>query len=285
MRRFGRLGLVCVIALAACSSGSSSSSSTTTTSPAALVPSGTPVGSLSLSGDAGLTGPATGVSIRCGFPDLQGPSIAILATAYDASTSLRIGIRAAKVTVRLFSTATDGQYHERAFEGTAVTDFDAAKGAKIESNLSEVKATASSTPGALGAITAIKASIECNAQKPGTSSLTLTGETAEGSLSAAKLDSVRVECNQDALGNEVVVLGILTIGSTKAFVSVGLRVDGLELIETFEAFDAQRRYQAPAGAASPTATGGHANGDVVEQNATPSHTLHVEGDVVCGSPT
>jgi hypothetical protein len=228
-------------------------------------------------------GAASNVSIRCGFPSLKGISIAVLGKAYDATTDVRLSVRVDTVSVQL-SSGSGADYHERAFVGTGVSGFDAAKGAQLDSPLSETPATTGTTPGGVPAITSIKGSIDCHDQKPGTSTLTMTGDTPEGRLDAATLDSARVECNTDAVGNEVSVVGLVTIGSAKVFLSIGLRVDGLGVTEVLDS-GTVHQYQAPAGSAVPTPTGGHANGDAVEQNATPPHTIHVEGDVTCGSPT
>lgn len=288
--------LASILAMSACSdSEPASKPSPSASSSAAPVPHGTPIVELSLSGDAALTGKAADLSVRCDFPDLEGESIAVLGKAFDGETSVRLGVFAGKVTVRLFGTSTGGSYVQRDFEGTDVSGFDVTEGATIDSSLTEtVEPTASASSGSLGAVTSVKGTIQCNDQDPGTSGLTLTGDTAEGTLNRATLDHARVECNQDPAGNEVVVLGLLTVGSTKAFVSVGLRADGLSVIETFE-LGAQRRYRAPPGSATATSTGGHASGDAVEQflevgsplfeSATPPHAIHVEGDVTCGSPT
>jgi hypothetical protein len=290
MRRLTWLGWACVLAataaVAACSGSSSSSgtsSTTTTTSdPGALVPAGTPIGHLTLTGDAGSTGPMGDVSIRCGFPNLQGISIAMLGQAYDATTHVRVSVRAGNITMQL-STGTGTDYHERAFAGSGVTGFDAGKGATIDSPMTETAATSGTTKGTVPAITSVDGSIDCHDQNPGSSTLTLTGDTAEGVLAAAALSDARVECNTDSVGNEAVVSGILTIGSTKAFASIGLRVDGLSLQLLLES-GTRHDYVAPAGAATPTPTGGHASGDAVEQTTTAPRTVHVEGDVTCGSP-
>jgi hypothetical protein len=282
--RVSRLGEVCIVVLvlAACSGSSSSSGTTTTATSAAFpVPGTAAIGTVSLTGDPAVSGLAGDVSIRCGFPNLKGVSIAVLGKAYDTTTDMRIAVRANNITVQL-STGTGTDFHERAFEGTGVTEFDPAKGAQIDSPLNETLATAGTTGGAVPAITSIKGSVDCRGQKPGASTLTLTGATAEGQLTAATLDNVRVECNTDSLGNEVSVVGIATIGSVKAFMSIGLRVDGTSISELTES-GAARQYQAPAGSAAPTPTGGHASGDAVEQKVAPPHVIHVEGDVTCGS--
>ena len=271
MQRVGRrvlagIVLVSALALGACSDSKSASdpaSSAPNASASGAV--GTPTATLTLTGDAGLTGAAGDLSVRCDFPDLDGESIALLGKAYDGETSVRIGVFAGKVTVRLFGTGTGGAYVQRDFEGAGVSGFDANEGATIDSSLTEtVDPTASESPGSLGAVTSVKGSIQCNDQDPGTSGLTLTGDTAEGTLNGATLEHTRVECNQDPGGNEVVVLGILSVGSTKAFASVGLRTDGLSVIQTFDSGD-QRRYQGSPGSATATSTGGHASGDAVEQ--------------------
>jgi hypothetical protein len=285
MRRLRWVGLVCLVVAAACSDGynSSSSSSTSTSSSGAVGPNGKSIGNLSLTGDGGLSGAASGISVRCDFPDLAGESIAVLGTAYDTSTSLQVRVLGGRVTVRLFA-GSGADFHERAFEGTGVTGFDVAKGAQIDSQLIESAATGGATPGPVGAVTAIKGSLDCGDQQPGSSAVTLTGDTPEGALAGATLAHARVECNQDSVGNEAVALGIVDVGSTKVFVTVELRADGLGVTETLES-GVQHHFQAPGGAATVTSTGAHASGDAVEQGASHPHTIHVVGDVTCGTPT
>jgi hypothetical protein len=276
---------VVVVALAACSdSGSSDKPVSSGSSSSGPVVAEKPAASISLTGDGGLNGAVTDVSVRCDFPDLDGDSIAVLGKAYDPATSVLVAVFGTKVTVRLFGTGSDGGYVQRDFEGTGVTDFDVRTGATIDSSLKEVAASNQSvSSGALGAVSSVKGSLQCNGQQPGTSELTLTGETVEGAVNGAKLEHARVECNRDAAGDEAVVLGLLTVGSVQAFVSIGLRTDGVSVSETLDT-GRQHRYQGPPGSATPTPTGGHANGDAVEQGATPPHTLHVAGEATCGTP-
>ncbi len=83
---------------------------------------GTPFGSLTLTGEGALSGPAS-VSIRCDFPELDGQTITVLGTTADGTTQLIVDIGSAKVRVRLYAgTATD--YHERVFEGPGIVEFD-----------------------------------------------------------------------------------------------------------------------------------------------------------------
>lgn len=286
MRLRGACGaaIICVLALTACSdsgpatngSGGSSSSNL-----AALVPPGTPFGQLSLVGDGTLTGPASGVSIRCDFPELDGQTITVLGVANDTTSQLIVDIGSAKVRVRVYS-GSGADYHERVFEGPGIVEFNGSTGAKVESELTEATPTRGNTPGTIGAVAAIKGSFDCNGQKPGSSTITLTGDTAEGRLDGATLERALVECNTDSLGNEAIVLGVVTVGTAKLLVSVELRVDGVGVSETLPS-GAMHKYRAPLGTATITTADAHVAADAVEQDATPAHTLHVEGDATCGS--
>jgi hypothetical protein len=275
-----------VLVLGACSNGSDSSDTTvtpprsTTTTTEARPASEPPTASIELTGDAGLSGAAGNPSVRCNFPDLEGLSIAVLAEAPDASTLIRVRLLPEKVTVVL-SSGSGADYHERSFEGTGVTTFDAAQGAAFDSELTETAAAAGATPGDLGALTSIEGTVACGDQTPGTSTVTITGDTAEGSLNAAVLDPVRVECTGSPDGDEVVVLGLVTVGSTRALVKIGLSSDGsIALDETLA--NGSHSFRAP-GSWTSTSDGGEVRADVVEQEATPARTLHVEGEVSCGS--
>ena len=202
----------------------------------------------------------------------------------DSTVLARVAVQPGQVTVFVGSgSGTD--YHERAFEGTGVTAFDAAKGASVDSTLTETTATAGTTKGDVGAITRIKGSVECGDQTPGTSTVTFSGETAEGPLAAAVLDPVRVECDASPQGDELAASGIVPVGSTQALISLGLTSDGSVTVD-LSVPGGSHRYLA-AGTSSVTSTGAHVEADVVEadvveQAAVPARTLHVEGDLTCG---
>ncbi|MEY2433423.1 MAG: hypothetical protein QOC92_3148 [Acidimicrobiaceae bacterium] len=273
--------LATLLLLVACTDGASPSGSTKSSSvPSSASTEPAATAQFAFTSDNGLAGAASNLTVRCGFPDFAGPSIAVLARAPDAAVQFRVGITAGKVSVRLGS-GSGADYHERAFEGPGVKGFDSTGGAQIDSLLTDAAASPGSTTGALGAVTSIKGSVDCVGQDPGSSTITVTGETAEGPLIAARLEQVRAECFNP--GDEVVVLGILNLGFTKAFVEYGLRPDGIDVVETLQA-GGEHRYHSPAGTATLTGQGAHASGDAVEQDAAPPHTLHVEGDAVCGTP-
>jgi hypothetical protein len=243
-------------------------------------PSASPRASITFTGDAGLTGAGSDPTVRCNFPVLEGMSIAVLAKPPNSTVLARVGLQSGKVKVFVGS-GSGPDYHERAFEGTGVTSFDAGKGAMIDSTLTEIAATAGSTKGTVGALTAIRGSVECGDQTAGTSTVTITGSTAEGALVAAVLDPVRVECDASPDGDEVASSGLVRVGSTRALVAIGLSSDGaVSVDETLPS--GLHRYRA-GGSSTITSTGAHVRADVVEQGvATPAHTLHVEGDLSCG---
>lgn len=204
----------------------------------------------------------------------------MLARLTDSTLQARIGLRSGKVKVFVDS-GSGSDFHERVFEGTGVTSFDAAKRAVVDSTLTETAAAPGSTKGNLGAITAIKGSVECGDQTPGTSTVAITGSTAEGALNAAVLDPVRVECDASPGGNEVYASGLVTVGSTKALVAIGLTSDGAVTVD--EVLPSGRHRYTSAASSKVTPTGAHVGAKVVEQEAASApHTLDVEGDVTCG---
>ena len=130
-------------------------------------------------------------------------------------------------------------------------------------------------------LAAIKGTIDCGDQTPGSSTVTIAGDTAEGALTAAPLDPVRVECDASPQGTEISASGLTSAGATKVLVSIGLTSDGAVTVDVI-APSASHRYVA-TGTATITATGGHVRADVVEQKAPPpARTLHAEGDLTCG---
>jgi hypothetical protein len=278
------LGLAIITAVGACSSSSKSSSpaSTTGSPPTSTTVPGPvePSAKIELDGPVGLAGPASEQGVRCNFPDLDGVGIAVLAVPPDGTSLARIALRPGRVKV-IVGTGDGPDYHERAFEGAGVTSIDPARHAVVDSTLTETAATTGSTKGSIGVLTSIKGSVECGDQTPGTSTVSLTGTTREGTLVSAVLDPVRVECDPTADGDELAASGLVQIGATKALVSIGLTSDGAVTVD--EALPSGSHRYVSAGTATVTSTGAHVRADVVEQNAPPpAHRLHVEGDFTCG---
>jgi hypothetical protein len=285
MTNVGRLvGLCLVVVIPACTSGGSKSASPTTAPSAATTasaPSPDRVASVTFTGDAVLSGAVGDTSVRCNFPSLDGLSIAVLGQPGDATSLARIALLANKVRV-IVSLGDGPDYHERTFEGTRVSSFDATKGAQVDSPLKEVVPPDGSRPGRVGMVTAIKGTVACGDQTPGSSTVTFTGATPSGNATAAKLDPARVECYVSPHGDEVVASGIATIGTTRTLIGLGLQSDGS--ISVDETLPTTTRHYFADGTATVTASGGTVRADVVEQGVVSSgaHRLHVEGDLVCG---
>jgi hypothetical protein len=258
--------LAALLFVGACSDdGSSADKSSSSAASATSAPVGANA-QITLEGDPALTAAFAKPDVRCGFPDVDGTSIALLST--PEGLVFRIRVQDGKVTVLV----SDADNHERDFSGTGVTGFDAAMGAEIDSPLAEATAATAATggPGEIGTLTAIKGSVDCAGQSPGTSTITLNG---------IPLEDPRVECNVE--GAEVIVVGIADTGAGRAFVDIGLRLEGVDLRLTEGSTVSS--YLGPAGSATLTTTGATVAGDALAQGGTPPGTVHVEGDVVCGT--
>ena len=285
MTRIGRYAALCALVIAACGGSSSSSGTTTTTT---NVPKGPPTAALNVTGDAGLSGDMTKTSVSCDNPGFDGNEISLSGVPAGqtdpAGPSFFMFVSAGSVLVRV-STGSGADFKVREFTGSGVTGFNAATGAKLDSPLAETTAIGPDK-GTLGAVSAIKGSIDCGNFTAGTSAVKLTGDTADGAVNGT-FDPVLVTCTTSPggnfPGNYVIVRGITNVGSKKAMFFVTTQPDGtLVLFETLQP-SGQHQYMGPAGSGSPRTDGVTIKGDAVEQNATPPHTIHVEGDAKCGS--
>ncbi|MEY2452367.1 MAG: hypothetical protein QOD92_1941 [Acidimicrobiaceae bacterium] len=230
-----------------------------------------------MEGDAGVAGVALNTGVRCNVPRAEGQAIVVLGEASVPGTAFIIEFRAGKVTVQAYG-GSGSDYHERHFEGTGVVGFDAANGVDVEASLASVALAPGKTPGTIGTINSIKGSVDCGKQTAGTATVTITGATAEGTFDNATLDPVLVECSSDGQGNEAFVTAVAMLGSVKAEIGLGLSSGGAVDMTV----SGGHHYTAP-GTTAITATGAHVNADVVEQEVSSPHTLHVEGDVACGT--
>jgi len=274
MQRRGWLVLAAVVLVGACTDDSGSSSGQESASSASS--SAGASANVEVEGDAALIAAFTQPDVRCSFPDVAGPSIALLSSE-SSDLVFRIKVQQGKVTVLVSDSATPTP-HERDFSGSGVTTFDSTTGAHIDSTLTEVPSGAD--PGDIGQLTAIKAAVDCAGQDPGTSTVTLTGDTPKGPLANAALETARVECYP--AGNEVTVVGVVTINGTKEFIDLGLRPDGISVNKS--GANGKNNYVAGPGTATVTDTGASASGDATGQGAAAPHVLHVEGDATCGTP-
>jgi len=223
----------------------------------------------------------TNAGIRCDFPASDGQmQITVLGQPSDPNLSVYLFVEAGKVTVR-YDSGSGSTYVERDFSGTGVTNFDAAKGAQIDTQLSEVATT--QAHGNLGGLTSISGTTDCGNQLPGSSTLTFSGATLKGTISGG-LNPVNVECVTGTTnGSSVSVVGLVQVGSAPTYFIMSVSPG------TFTAYPVGGGFfrKASTATATLTATGAHIDGDAVEQLAAgataAAHTIHVSGDVVCGT--
>lgn len=282
---------VAVVALAivasSCSSGHdrvSSPSSSGRPAPSSAPPSSAPelaTASLTFRGDDGFAGPVEHAEVTCSFPAVGGLQISVFASAAGSSFSYRIGVVAEKVIVQ--ADTASGTFHERNFEGRGVSGFDARRGARLDTELTDAPPSPGVTPGSIGRVTGVTGTITCGDQKPGSSTLTVSGDTAAGRYDRSPLDPVVVECY--FADTQITAIGVALAGGKRLLMMVSFGPDGLSVEEALGS--AGQRNYAPAPGSAPAAfeaDGGRANGDVVERDQAHPHTLHIEGAVRCGAP-
>jgi hypothetical protein len=242
---------------------------------------------LTFVGAGGLAGLAPTTQISCDSPNLDGSaSIFVLAQPSDPTVLFNMQVAKGKISVGVFS-GSGTTFLGRSFEGTGVTGFNAAKGAQINTTLTETTANnPGENPGTLGAIMSIKGSINCGNETAGTSTVTFSGTTADGAVKS-KAQPFRVECDTASFGNSVIFPGVVKVGKTKAFFFTTFTPDSINIFETIAGSPPiARQYQVKAaGVSTLSATGATVTGDVVEQSPTSgvAHTLHLTGKVTCGS--
>jgi hypothetical protein len=137
-------------------------------------------------------------------------------------------------------------------------------------------------PGEIGTLTAVRGSIACGDQTPGSSTVTVTGDNPQGRYNASPLDPALVECY--FADDQVTVIGIADVGRARTLLMVSLGPNGLLNVEEVAKEATPRYYASETSTATLTSTGGRLNGDVVERDTSAPHTLHIEGTVTCGTP-
>lgn len=203
--------------------------------------------------------------------------INVLARPVDPNLSVYINVSAGQVTVR-YDSGAGSTYVERDFTGTGVTNFDPARGATIDTKLKEV--TTTGAHGKLGILTALKGTIDCGGQLPGTSTLTLTGPTSKGNV-AGGLSPVNVSCVNASTAPYVSVLGIISIDGTPILAIISVSAGTATVFLPDHGF-----FKSTATAvATRTQTGAHVDADLLMQNpaaGATATTIHMTGDAVCG---
>jgi hypothetical protein len=170
----------------------------------------------------------------------------------------------------------------RSFEGSGVTGFDAAKGATLDSPLTENTDPASAI-GDLGELTSFSGTIDCGNQQPGSATIQVSGESAQGTLDGT-LTQVQVSCTQTSTSLFVIVGGMTTIGTTPAVMFV---TGSNGFLQASVATKAGGSFYTKQDSSFVTlrSDGAHMEGDLPEAvaaGATP-HMIYVAGDATCGT--
>jgi hypothetical protein len=234
-----------------------------------------------ITGTAGLTGPVTPTDITCDQPGFDGPSISVLGKAGASGPQVVLFISAGHVEARV-GTGSAATLKLRTFVGSGVTGFDAATGATLDTQLTEItdKATA---VGDLGALNSISGSIDCGNQQPGTSAIVLSGESALGPIGAT-FTGAHVTCRVIGPATYVTLEELGTAGTTPVLVFVNASADRLQVAMETKTVASIYSNKAP-GLVTFTPGGVTVTGDLTETvktGATP-HVLHVAGDATCGT--
>jgi hypothetical protein len=238
-----------------------------------------------VTGDPALATVQGTVSVQCNFPTVNGSVIILTKLASPNGLAIRVTLSPGTMAVR-YASGSGKTYLDREFTGTGVTGFDAATGAQFDATL--VTAPYDGATGTLGPIETIKGSVDCGTQTAGTSTLTLSGATAEGQLNGVVLNPVRVECSTISGNNYVSAVGVATVGTTPTLFFVSGNPTGFTVAQEPQTGTAVFYVNKVATAASVTATGMHVSGEATESLAAGStakpHTVAVTGDATCGTP-
>ena len=292
----GRPGLRCLrpigivlagaLLVGACSGAAAtpleSASPTPEGSPTATPVKGPPAAQLAFSGDPALSSLPDMVSIKCNYPTLGGSVIILSEQAGAGGLAVRVVVSQGSVAVQ-YSTGSGKSYVERDFTGSGVSAFDPSTGAQIDTVLD---ATASATAtGSLGTIVSMKGSVDCGNQEPGTSTLTLTGATAQGQLNGAILDPVRVECTVGPNANSVQIVGASQVESVPTIFIITATSTGYSMTQQPRTGQVAVYSGRTKGSVTLTDGGVHIAGPATAAataGASP-FKLTVTGDATCGS--
>lgn len=282
------LGLV-VATGAACSS---SASNKPTVSPSAASPSlntptptptpaptGPATAVLTLSGSAGIAGRLKVGSVACGLPGVDGSSIFLLAQPADKNVTVRLILTTGTVSVAVVSGAGTS-YKSRTFTGTGATGFDPATGAQLDSKLAEVADP--SPPGTLGGVTSIVGRVDCGNQRPGSTTLRVTGPTVAGVLAGAALSPAKVTCTKAKAGYDVQTIAVTQAGSAVVVLVINVVAGKFTVAVSPKSGDGEF-FAASTGTARATSTAAQVNGTVTSGKVA-AHVLHVTGGATCGNP-
>jgi hypothetical protein len=284
LRPFG-LALAAGLVVSAC--GSTAATPAPTPAPTPVPTKGPPTAQMTVTGDATAATLTANISIECDFPSFDGPEIVLFGTGATTGQALRVVLSSTSVSVR-YAGGAGKTYVERDFTGTGVTTFDAAKGATFDSPLQT--APVSTATADLGALASIKGSVDCGNQTSGTSTVTVTGSTADGQLNGTMPNPVRVECDTSAkYGNSVQIIGIADVGGTPTQFVIDGTTSQLSVAQYPKGASTSLFYVgkiADGATVTLSPNGVHLSGVATQESApagTTAATVTVSGDATCGS--
>jgi hypothetical protein len=243
---------------------------------------------LTVSGDKNVAGTWTSsYGIDCNNPTFDGPDILFFATSPDGKAVVLITLKDGSIGVSERAGA-GAQYTDREFQGTGVTVFDAARGATFDSDLAIVP-TPDAKPGTLGTITHVAGTTDCGGQTPGTSTVVAAGSSPDGAVNGP-FSAFRVTCVSSAqYGKSVSVSAVIDAATPPVYLIFNMPSNNKGTIFLISKPSKQHtfRMDEKTGTYTVSDTGAHVDADFVEVLAAgaagPPHTIHLAGDVVCGT--
>jgi hypothetical protein len=242
-----------------------------------------------VAGDPNVTGAwIVREGVNCNNPTLEGVNIFAFAGAPDGQAFVVLTFSPGQVHVSE-RTGSGASYRAREFVGTGVSAFDPARGATFDSDVTIVP-TPDINPGTLGTITHVSGAVDCGNQTTGTSTIVVSGESAEGALNGP-FTTYRVICNTSASnGRSASIVGVMDTATPPTYFSIGLPANGNATIYTYAgASGTQHTYafqRVGVTTLQVTSTGivrvSASFAEVVEDGATP-HVLRLSGEATCGT--
>ena len=241
-----------------------------------------------IDGPADVAGALTVVSVRCFVPSFDGETIEVEGIAAgNRSLTVVLTISAHAVKVRVSNVPVtgivNGNVYERDFAGSGVTGFDAYRGVALSTALSAEQPKYATQPGQIGAARSISGGVACGNQKPGSTSITVSGLSSLGAV-ASGLAEAKVECLTGQGSTSVEVIGLGRVGATRVLIDLFISSDDVivDLGDSTGRGDSYLDMQTGQTAVVVTSTGAQLATDVSPQGD-PTLSLHVSGSATCGS--
>ena len=243
---------------------------------------------LSIAGPPDIAGAITVVEVHCFVPSLHGETIQVLGIAAgDRSLTVNATISAGAVKVRVSNVPVTGiiygDLNERDFAGTGVTAFDPSRGVVLSASLTAEQPNSGAPAGHIGVARSISGGVSCGNQKPGSTSLTVSGSSPLGPV-ASGLTEARVECLTGQRSISVDVMGLGRVGADPVLIDMFIST-GSVIVDLFDSRgngDSYSNMRPDQTGVVVVSAGAQVTTDVSPQ-IDPTLSLHVSGSASCGS--